>query len=139
MPWVYLQCSGRKHMSLLWHKKKLKEALLKLTNEPTTIITDLFIAIFGFYFAHFLQTLYYNSQMEVHKYFSLYFWNCNHSCCRNTHDSPFGIFELNLKHMIAKLTMTYPIKIELFTIASTINTMISINIIYTNHYPCEPS
>ena len=73
MPWVYLQCSGRKHMSLLWHKKKLKEALLKLTNEPTTIITDLFIAIFGFYFAHFLQTLYYNSQMEVHKYFSLYF------------------------------------------------------------------
>ena len=60
-------------MPLLWHKKKLTKALLKLTNEPTTIITDLVIAIFGFYCAHFLQSLYFNSQMEVHKYFSFYF------------------------------------------------------------------
>tara|TARA_X000001036_G_C20535537_1_gene748045 strand:+ start:34 stop:675 length:642 start_codon:yes stop_codon:yes gene_type:complete len=47
--------------------------MIKLSNEPTTVFTDLAISFFGFYSANALQHLFNATLMGVHKYFSLYF------------------------------------------------------------------
>ena len=47
--------------------------MIKLSNEPTTVFTDLAISFFGFYCANALQHLFNATLMGVHKYFSLYF------------------------------------------------------------------